>query len=100
MLISLNSEEEAISFAHEYLKYRELKGGQVVHLSNTFSDPVKVIHLKFENDFHYLGDAPIFRMIYANADCFIFFRNTIFPNRCCKPGIGNFGPGGPVSCRV
>ncbi|XP_016320968.1 extracellular calcium-sensing receptor-like [Sinocyclocheilus anshuiensis] len=34
-------EEEAISFAHEYLKYRELKGGQTAPLSNTFSDPVR-----------------------------------------------------------
>uniref|UniRef100_A0A673J6Y3 RZZ complex subunit KNTC1/ROD C-terminal domain-containing protein n=1 Tax=Sinocyclocheilus rhinocerous TaxID=307959 RepID=A0A673J6Y3_9TELE len=34
-------EEEAISFAHEYLKYRELKGGQTAPLSNSFSDPVR-----------------------------------------------------------
>ncbi|XP_050966456.1 kinetochore-associated protein 1 isoform X1 [Labeo rohita] len=38
--VEQNGEEEAISFAHEYLKYRELKG-QTAPLSNTFSDPVR-----------------------------------------------------------
>ncbi|XP_016317976.1 kinetochore-associated protein 1, partial [Sinocyclocheilus anshuiensis] len=40
-LVGQNGEEEAISFAHEYLKHRELKGGQAAPLSNTFSDPVR-----------------------------------------------------------
>ncbi|XP_073696057.1 kinetochore-associated protein 1 [Garra rufa] len=40
-LVGQNGEEEAISFAHEYLKYRELKGRQTASMSNTFSDPVR-----------------------------------------------------------
>ncbi|XP_043096489.1 kinetochore-associated protein 1 isoform X3 [Puntigrus tetrazona] len=40
-LVGQNSEEEAISFANEYLKYKELKGSQTSSLSNTLSDPVR-----------------------------------------------------------
>ncbi|KTG46918.1 hypothetical protein cypCar_00041531, partial [Cyprinus carpio] len=40
-LVAQNREEEAVSFAHEYLKYRELKGGQAAPLSSSFSDPVR-----------------------------------------------------------
>ncbi|XP_056103315.1 kinetochore-associated protein 1 isoform X1 [Rhinichthys klamathensis goyatoka] len=41
-LMEQNGEEEAISFAHEYLKYREMKGGQTAPVSDTLSDPVRV----------------------------------------------------------
>ncbi|XP_056314738.1 kinetochore-associated protein 1 [Danio aesculapii] len=40
-LVEQKSEDEAISFANEYLQYRDLKGGKTAPASDPFSDPVR-----------------------------------------------------------